>query len=133
MRQRVHHRNQQHSCGRWPLEDQFEGKPEARALFDAFLAAARELGPVEVVSSKTRITLMTRTRFAAIHPRKRHLRGHLVLDRVVKSPRFLRVESISSRNHVHVFELRAADQIDDEMRRLLRAARAVGDQEHLGG
>jgi hypothetical protein len=59
-------RNSSHSCVRIPLDAHFEGRPRARQLFDAFLAAVNLTGdePVTVVVSKGRIELMTRARFA---------------------------------------------------------------------
>ncbi len=124
-------RNQEHSCGVWTLARLFEGRPQARRLYAAFLEAVRACGPVKATAAKTRIGLQTRMIFAAVMPRKAHLRGHLVLARRVEDPRFVRVETISPRNHVHVFELRSKADLDARFRELIREAYAVGNQEHL--
>lgn len=70
--------------------------------------------------------------FAAIN-RLNHngLVGHVVLARRLEHPRFLRIESISPRNHVHHFVLHKVSDIDAEVRRWLREAYLVGKQEHL--
>lgn len=125
-------RNQEHSCGTWTLDRHFRGRPRARELYEAFLEAVHECGPVKAIPAKTRIGLQTRMIFAAVMPRKTYLRGHLVLARRREDPRFLRVETYSPRNHVHVFELRSEAEIDARFRELIREAYAVGNQEHLG-
>ena len=53
-------RNMSHSCVVIPLETHFVGRPRARRLFDAYLAALEADGPITVSVSKTRIELMTR-------------------------------------------------------------------------
>jgi hypothetical protein len=124
-------RNQEHSCGTWTLAQHFDGRPRARKLYDAFVAAVRTFGPVSEVPSKTRIGLQTRMIFAAIMPRKTSLRGHLVLARRVVDRRFLRVETYSPRNHVHVFELRSEADLDRRFRSRIGEAYEVGLQHHL--
>ncbi|MBI3185958.1 MAG: hypothetical protein HYZ28_27800 [Myxococcales bacterium] len=125
-------RNQEHSCGVWTLEHHFHARPKARRLYDAFLAAVRECGPVQTIPAKTRIGLQTRMIFAAVMPRRDYLRGHLVLARRVEDPRFLGIDTFSPRNHVHAFELREESDLDARLRRFIREAYAVGEQEHLG-
>jgi hypothetical protein len=125
-------RNSWHSCGSFDLEARFaRSQPIVRELFDRFLEAARACGPVTVIPQKTRIALQVRMRFAALMPRKDTLRGHLVLPRRVASGRFERIDSLSPRNHVHVFRLRAPDDLDASFRRLIAEAYRVGRQEHL--
>jgi endogenous inhibitor of DNA gyrase (YacG/DUF329 family) len=69
--------------------------------------------------------------FAQITPRQRWLDGHVVLARRLESVRFRRIDTISRRNHVHVFRITRAAEIDAEFRRWLAEAYAVGKQEHL--
>src|SRR5215211_5552715 len=88
-------RNMPHSCQVVPLDAHFEGRPELRRVFDAFVAAAEENGPVTVNATKSRITLQHRMRFAAVEaPRRHHLTAHVVLHRALASPRFAKVEHI---------------------------------------
>ncbi len=124
-------RNQEHSCESVSLDQHFKGRPQARKLFDAYLRAIRRIGPVTVTTAKTRIGIQTRMIFSAVMPRKDYLRAHLVLARRVESPRFLRVDTISPRNHVHVFELRDASELDPELFAFVAEAYRVGNQEHL--
>ena len=84
-----------------------------------------------VLPEKTRIAFQVRMSFAQVTPRRAWLDGHLVLARRLDHPRFRRVDSISPRNHVHVFRLTRPDELDATFRRWLREAYAVGAQEHL--
>ena len=125
-------RNQVHACGRHRLEDHFEGRPpEVRALFDAFLAALEEIGPVTVLPQKTRIAFQARMSFAQVTPRRDGLVGHLVLARRVEDPWFLEVQTFSPRNHLHRFRITKAGEIDARLRAWMREAYAVGEQRHL--
>jgi hypothetical protein len=124
-------RNSSHSCVRIPLDSHFEGRPRARQLFDALLAAVNETGdePVSVVASKGRIELMTRARFVAVTVRPDHLRGHVWLKHRHESDRF-HAELLPPNNWIHRFELRDEVELDDEFRTLLSAGREIGDQIH---
>ncbi len=114
------------------LAAHFLHRPVAvRRLFGAFVRAVRRNGPVRIVSTKSRIGLQGAMTFAAIMPRNSGLCGHLVLARRVSDERFLRIESISPRNHVHHFTLHAAKEIDRRFRQLLAEAYAVGRREHV--
>jgi hypothetical protein len=125
-------RNQTHSCGRYDLDHHFEGKPPAiRALFDAVVDAIRAIGPVEIVPEKSRIAFQVRMSFAQVTPRRGWLDGHVVLARRLESPRFRSIQTISPRNHVHVFRLEKQRDIDAEFRKWLREAYAVGEQKHV--
>ena len=127
-------RNQSHACARWDLEHHFRGRArEVRALYEAFLAALRRCGAVRVLPEKTRIAFQTRMSFAQLTPRRHWLTGHLVLAERSASGKFHKIETISAHNHVHHFRLDSADFLDGEFRALLRAAYAVGNQEHMRG
>jgi hypothetical protein len=125
-------RNQSHACGRHDLDHHFTGKPaKIRELFEAVLAAIREIGPVEVLPEKTRIAFHVRMSFAQVTPRRAWLDGHVVLARRLESPRFRRIETFSPRNHLHAFRLESPSDIDAEFRAWLAEAYAVGEQKHL--
>lgn len=127
-------RNQSHACGRHDLEHHFRGKPpEIRALYERFASAVASLGPVTVLPEKTRIAFQVRMSFAQVTPRKRWLDGHVVLARRLEHPRFRRIDTISPRNHVHVFRIESPDDVDAELGAWLKEAYAVGKQEHLTG
>jgi hypothetical protein len=125
-------RNQSHSCATHDLDHHFRGKgPAIRALYDRVVSEIRAIGPVRVLPEKTRIAFQVRMSFAQITPRQGWLDGHVVLARRLESPRFRSIQTISARNHVHVFRLREAGEIDDEFRAFLAEAYRVGAQEHL--
>lgn len=126
--------NQSHACSavRHRLADHFAGKePVARELFRGLRALFAGCGPVRVVPEKTRIAFQVRMSFAAVSVRRTYLLGHLVLARRVPDPRFVRIDTISPRNHVHVFRLDSPAQLDAGFAAFACEAYAVGCQEHL--
>ncbi|MGZ3587015.1 MAG: hypothetical protein ACXWQ6_11490 [Candidatus Limnocylindrales bacterium] len=130
-RQRYVTRNMWHSCAVVPWEAQFEGRPKARALWDALRAMVEAEGPVTVVSTKTGLGFMTRVRFGGCQVRKDYLRCGVWLKRRYESPRIVRLEQWGPRDFGMFFLVREPEDLDDEVRRLFREARAVGDQAHL--
>jgi hypothetical protein len=129
---RFANRNQTHTCGLHDLATHFAGKDaKARELFDAFLKLLKRFGPVAVLPEKTRIAFQRRMSFAAISVRKNYLVGHLVLARRIESPRFLKVETFSPRNHLHAFRIDDPSELDDNFAEWAREAYAVGEQKHL--
>ena len=125
-------RNQSHACGRYTLAHHFRGKPPAvRALFRQVAAAIRAIGPVRVLPEKTRIAFQVRMSFAQVTPRREWLDGHVVLARRLAHPRFRQVQTISPRNHVHVFRLSSPGDLDADFRAWLAEAYQVGEQRHL--
>jgi hypothetical protein len=123
-------RNMPHSCQVVPLDVHFAGKPELRAVFDAFVAAARENGPVTINATKSRVTLQVRMRFAGVEPRSDHLRGHLVLTRPIETDR-LEIEHLPPQYYVHRLRLYRPEDVDDELKRWLAEAYRVGEQRHI--
>src|SRR5215510_6699513 len=125
-------RNQTHTCARHSLRHHFAGKPKAiAALYRAFLARLREVGPVRVLPEKTRIAFQVRMSFAQLTPRRRWVDGHLVLARPNPAACIRKIESFSRRNHVHHFRLASVEDITPELVSLMRDASAVGEQKHL--
>lgn len=123
---------QTHACGRYALEPHFAGKPpEIQAIFEAVLRIVSGFGPVTVLPEKTRIAFHVRMSFAQLTPRRRWVDGHVVLARRRESPRFRAIQSISARNHVHLFRLASVAEVDDEVHDWLKEAYAVGEQRHL--
>ena len=108
-------RNMPHSCLLVDLDEFFAGSA-LRDLFELYVAAGRENGPVTVNVTKSRITLQVRMRFAAVQrPR---------------SPR-LSVEYLPPCYHVHKLRLAAPADVDAELREWLAEAYQVGAQAHL--
>jgi hypothetical protein len=131
--QRFVTRNMPHSCEVVALDRFFEAAaPELRELFDRFVDAARESGPVTVNATKSRIALQVRMRFAGIlRPRKRYLLANFVLTRPVDSPRLARVEYVPPYYYVHRLQLHEPADIDAELRGWLAEAYEVGAQRHV--
>lgn len=128
---RFANRNQSHACGQHDLAAHFEGKSaKVRAIYAAFLALLEQIGPVTVLSEKTRIAFQVRMSFAQLTLRRNWVLGHLVLARRAESPLFERVESFSPRNHLHAFRLDAPEEVA-AYAPFAREAYAVGRQDHL--
>jgi len=124
-------RNLWHSCTRVPLDKHFRGKdPVVRKIFDKLVAALRKNGPLTIVTSKTRITLMTRIRFLALTPQKKKLSGGLALTHRVRHP-LLRPGLRYGTLYGYSFRLADPKQIDTAFRKLLAEAYAIGQQKHL--
>jgi hypothetical protein len=127
-------RNQSHFCGSSiSLDKHFDRRdPRVRALFDRFVEHVRALGPVEIIPEKSRIAFHVRMSFAVLAARTSSLVGHLVLARRVENPHFTRIDTISARNHVHVFRIEDEHDFDAEFLAFLAESYAVGEQKHLG-
>jgi hypothetical protein len=125
--------NQWHSCGRFDVDALFaKSSPLVRRLYARFVALLKRCGPVTILPQKSRVAFQVRMRFAAIMPQRSCLKGHLVLADPVRAACFERVESISVRNHVHVFRLESEAQFTPEFVAWVGEAYKVGRQEHLG-
>jgi hypothetical protein len=133
-RRRFANRNQSHSCGyARPLREHFAGKPSsAKALFTRVRSVVEACGPVQVLSEKSRIAFHVRMSFMAVSIQKTGLRGHFVFASVHRHPRFVRVDTISPRNHVHHFRITDSKDIDSTFRAWVAQAYRVGQQQHLG-
>ncbi|MBV8216357.1 MAG: hypothetical protein JOZ08_24325 [Verrucomicrobia bacterium] len=126
-------RNQEHSCGKYSVEDFLDGKTQkAIAIYRAFEELVFGLGSVRLAPAKTRVGFQARMIFAAVNRLSSDkLQAHVVLARRLESPRFTKIETISARNHVHHFVIESVDQLDDEVLAWLQEAYRVGLQQHL--
>lgn len=124
--------NQSHFCSRYTLREHLAGKtPQAVKLFREFAKLVKRCGRVRIIPEKTRIAFQVRMSFAAVMLRRDQIVGHVVLARRLENPRFTKIETISTRNHVHSFCFTSPAQIDDEVLGWLREAYRVGQQKHL--
>src|SRR5437867_3712639 len=100
---RFANRNQEHSCGKYSVEDYLKGKgPRAISLYRQFEKMVRTLGPIIMAPAKTRVGFQARMIFAAVNKlTDARLDAHVVLARRVENSRFVKIQSISPRNHVH--------------------------------
>jgi hypothetical protein len=126
-------RNMPHSCRVQSLDEFFTGAgPELRGVFDAYVAALREHGPVTVNVTKSRVACQARIRFAGIdRPRREHLVASFLLTRPVRSERLVRVDYIPPHYYVHRLHLRRGEDVDEELKAWLAEAYRVGAQEHV--
>jgi hypothetical protein len=124
--------NQSHFCSHYTLREHLAGKsPCAIALFREFAKLVRRCGPARIVPEKTRIAFQVRMSFAAVSLRRDQIVGHVVLARRLENSRFMKIEYISRRNHVHSFRFHSRKEIDREVLSWLREAYRVGQQRHL--
>jgi hypothetical protein len=124
--------NQEHSCVVRTVEDFLAGRPEhAVQLFEAFKAAALSCGDVTLAPVQTRIGFQARMIFASVNKiTENWLDAHVVLARRLEHPRFRKVETISTRNHVHSFRISNVSDVDEDVMEWLQEAYRVGEQEH---
>ena len=122
-----------HACGRYSVKRFLEGKShDAVELFEHFGRAIHDCGPVKVAPAKTRIGFQVRMIFAAVNKlNDQGLEAHIVLTRRLNSPRFKRIDTMSTKCYVHHFKIASVNEIDEEVREWLREAYLVGTQEHL--
>jgi hypothetical protein len=102
-----------------------------KTLFEEVRSVVEACGPVQVLSEKSRIAFHLRMSFMAVSTQKTGLRGHFVFASVHPHPRFLRVDTISPRNHVHHFRIADSKDIDSTFRAWIAEAYRVGQQRHL--
>jgi hypothetical protein len=122
-----------HSCEVVPWESHFEGRPIARELWDVFRRILEAMGPVTIVSTKSRVGFMARVRFCGASPRRDGLRVRFWLKRAIESPRIAKRQHLGHDDWIYDVLVHEAADFDAELIGWLREARAVGDQEHLGG
>lgn len=119
--------NRNHSCGRYSLEDHFEGKgPVVRELYDLLFETLKEFGPVKAFPVKTRIVFQAEVQFAAAVPRKRWLEVYLWLQRQAIHPRLHKMEMGVFRDYGHIFRLGHAGDLDEALVDLLHEAYILG-------
>jgi len=122
-----------HSCATVPWESHFAGRPQARALWDRLRALLEEMGPVTVVSTRSRVGFMTRVRFCGAVPRRDGLRVRFWLKREIDSARFVWRQHLGHDDWIYDVLVHGPTDLDDELVAWLGEARAVGDQAHLTG
>lgn len=115
-----------HSCAIIALDEHFAGRPRSRQLFDALTSTIEKAGgPFRLSIAKTRIGLINGITFAAIMPRKNHLRFHFLLKRRIDSERVVKLEYYEPW-YVHILELHEESELDEELRSWLGEAWKLG-------
>jgi hypothetical protein len=113
-----------HSCVRSTAAHFFrESDPKLKRLYAEFLRFVRQIGPVTVNVTKTRISFQRHVRFAGVAAvRKDALIAGFWLKRRIQSPRFGRVEFIPPDNYIYQFRLERSSELDAEVEGWLREA-----------
>ncbi|MGZ5398192.1 MAG: DUF5655 domain-containing protein [Mycobacterium sp.] len=120
-----------HSCYVGSVEDFFAEHGHLRPLFDAYVAFVETIGPFTAEVVRTRISFVTRTRFAVVvRLRRDALVVGFWLKRAVVNARFTNVEHLGREDWVYQLVLRSEDDLDDELHRWLEEAYRVGLQRH---
>lgn len=130
--QKFINKNQYHSCGNYTLDDFLKGKSEkAIELFNHFLSAFREVGDFELHPVKTRVTLLTKMRFASINRLSKDcLSGHLILDeKIENSLIFTKIDKVGNNSFVHHFKLREKSDINAEFKKYMKKSYKIGSRE----
>jgi hypothetical protein len=111
------------------LESFFEGRPEARRLFEAIERAILAIGPARIRVTKGQVAFSRHRGFAWAWMPDRWLRGpvpplvlSIALPRRDRSPRWKQVVEPSPGRWMHHLELRGTTDVDDEVRACLKEA-----------
>jgi uncharacterized C2H2 Zn-finger protein len=105
---------QWHSHYSTSVASHFEGKPEAKTLFDILYSKLESFGPVRADAVKTSVNLVARHHFGAVHSTKNGLRLGFVLRRKVEDARIIRHEWVGGDRWGHQVKLISSDDIDDQ-------------------
>lgn len=118
-----------HSCYVGTVDAFFAGHPQHRPLFDDLRRFVARVGPFETEVLRTRVSFVTRTRFAGVvRLRRDALVLGLWLKRRVDSDRFSRVEHLERDDWVYKLPLRSEADLDAELLAWLEEAYRVGRQ-----
>jgi len=128
-------RNLWHSCGNFTVEGFLEGKSErAIELFWYFVNEYNKIGPIILHPVKTRIALMVQVRFAGVTKLgKDYIEGAFWSKEKVNSDKFYKISQLSPHDWGLHFRISDESFIDDEFRRYMKAAYAIGERQHLKG
>lgn len=110
------------------VQQHFErSSPSVPATYDAIVAEARRLGPVQEEPKKTSIHLARRTAFAGVAIQREALILTVKSQRDIRSKRVRKREQVSAnRWHVEV-RLTTPDDVDSQIIEWLRAAYAMAE------
>lgn len=125
-----------HSCVRLSVDEALaRTTPAAREAFAAYVALIERCGPVVVIPQKTRIVVMSKTRFAGVSAiRKDSIRLTFAIGRRVDLPWIADHEAYNPRWIAHRFDVRSPADLDHpELPALLcESYRDNGNRESLG-
>jgi hypothetical protein len=115
--------HQQHTCKEYSLDLHFgKRNPEVRASFEALMHALPKIGKSVLHSSKTTLSLRNKATFVTLCPEKKQLKLVFALARVADEFPVVRTREFSKNKIAHVIYLDGADQVDEQLIRLLKEA-----------
>lgn len=124
----------QYQGSRMTLDEFFNGRDQARSLFDVLRSSIELIGPHEMLVTKSQVSFGHGKPFAWVWTPGRYLRGKSLAPLVLSlsfsepdpSPRWKQIVQPSQGRFMHHLELRSPDEIDDEVRKwLVRAWKEV--------
>jgi hypothetical protein len=119
-----------HSCYVGTVDEFFGDHAHLRPLFDAYVRFVETIGPFTVEVVRTRISFVTRARFAGVvRLRRDALVAGFWLKRALDSARFTKIEHIQRQDWVYQLLLRSEADLDGELHRWLTEAYRVGQQD----
>jgi hypothetical protein len=118
-----------HSCYVGTVDAFFVDHAHLRPLFEGYVAFVETIGPFTVEVVKTRISFVTRARFAGlVRLRRDGLVAGFWLKRAVSRARFTRVEHLERHDWIYQHVLRSEADLDNELHGWLQEAYEVGQQ-----
>jgi hypothetical protein len=116
--------NQGHECAPGMTEDEYfaTGPAHERPVFEAVMAHVETLGPVHVEFVSVGIFLKRARTFAELRPMTRWVAIWFVLSRSVRHPLIVRKVEPYHGRYVHVANVAAPGDLDDELRGWLTEA-----------
>ncbi|MGH2565735.1 MAG: DUF5655 domain-containing protein [Ginsengibacter sp.] len=127
--------NQSHSCGNYTIDDFLKGKTKkAIDLFNFFLLEYKKIGDFELHPVKTRIALFTKMRFCSVNKiGKDYVDIHFVLTKPYNNHLcFYRIENLANRFFVHHLKIYGKNDINDEVKMIMKLAYDTGERKHIG-
>ena len=107
--------NQSHSCKKVDLEKHFEGKQEARELFDFLVEQIKNnIGKFKIISIPCCVHLFGKYDFLAALPKKDKLEIRFALDRRLDSPKLKVCVPMSANVFKNCFDIISKEEMDKE-------------------
>jgi hypothetical protein len=116
------HPNQWHSHAGRPVETHFQGRPEARKIYDELIKKLEEFGPLRTDAVKTSINLIARRHLGGVRVQEDGLRVGFVLERKLSDPRILRAEWVGGTKYGHSVKVTSAEELDEQLLGWLKEA-----------
>jgi len=107
---------QSHSCIRYDLDTQFQGKePITRVLFDILADNCKKLGEIEVYPGKYHITFRRLSTFASVMAEKNHLTITFLSKRPVEEFPVYQNYQYSSHRWANALKVESVDELDNQL------------------